>query len=296
MGWRVTFETITLPRAAYLELLRLVPLAKAIIPYLEIRGGKATRGQIMDDLGIGSRTWDNNLPRFRELGLCIDGFTVSLPSGKSSGTESETVAPSEGQALGTDGVTPAPTSGKPLHNDGESISPTSGSAVQDDENAPPRVGAHEGVSSLGVDVVGLDPKPKTTNNKPKTKKPPRDPKPADEPPTRDAMFDAIATATYGGLEGISAKNAALVGAAKNEFVSAGYSPEDVLSIGEWLRKRDPWRSDIKPMTLVHVAPSWRNSGRSARQTTDARATQPSTRRRERDLDDPERYRREQAQS
>jgi hypothetical protein len=279
----VTADAVTLSRAAYLELLRLVPLAKSILPYLELRGGQATRGQITDDLGISGRTWDNNLPRFRELGLRIDGIVVALPSGNPVRTDEESVTPTSGKLEGNDCVTVAPESGKAEGNDRESVSPTSGSIVQHEPDASPRVGAHEGVSSSGVDVVGLGLKPKTTNNKPR--KPPAD------PPTRDAMFDAVAVATYGGLEGIGSKNAALIGAAKKEFVDAGYSPEDVLSIGAWLRHRDPWRSDIKPMTLVGVAPSWRNAGRTPPRVTEPRS-QPTSRRRERDLDDPERYRRE----
>jgi hypothetical protein len=114
--------------------------------------------------------------------------------------------------------------------------------------------------------------------------PPKEPKSR----TRDPMFDAIAVASYGGLDGLTKTNRTLIGKAKKEFEEAGYSPDDVLSIGEFIREVESWRKSIEPYVLVQRGPAWRNDD-----VTDRPAPQ-YARREQPDYNDRSRYTREQA--
>ncbi|MGL5003073.1 MAG: hypothetical protein ACRDAM_09045, partial [Casimicrobium sp.] len=83
-------------------------------------------------------------------------------------------------------------------------------------------------------------------------------------PTRDPMFEAIAVASFGGWEGLTETNAKNIGAAKKTLVHAGYSPDDVLEIGKFVRKNDAWRKgNITPRVLVERSTAWRNTPRDA---------------------------------
>jgi hypothetical protein len=84
------------------------------------------------------------------------------------------------------------------------------------------------------------------------------PKP-DEPMPRDEMFDAIAVACFGGLDGLTKPNATRIGAAKKTLVSSGYSAADVPKIAAWINENQAWREGIFDVSvLITSATSWRN--------------------------------------
>ena len=119
--------TITLPHGEWLECLRAMPLARAVPMYLRHAGPAVTVGQIMDALEVAPRTWENNLPRLKDLGVTVSGRIVSLTEGQPRGNEQpeaeESLTSSSGNALPRN-------EGNPYLESEETLSPSSGSPVQ----------------------------------------------------------------------------------------------------------------------------------------------------------------------
>ena len=248
------------------SLLKRMPLGDAIVTYLELelefRGRTAVNVfEIALALEIDAKkmkTLANTLPLLVQGNrVIVQGSDVRLPISSLNTAQSQ-------PDVSPESARDQPETSPNVARLQPEVSPTSGRAVPDDANAAPRVGVRGGFEFKPFAVeVKPTPNPKElktprTRDSSKPAKPAAEPKPPPEPAARDAMFDAIAVATYGGVEGLTPASCASIGQAKKQFHNAKYSPEDVLSIGDFLRERDPWRSQFTPRVLLEQAASWRN--------------------------------------
>lgn len=222
-------------------------------------------GQLMDSLNLGERTIERAVADLEKLGLCQrDNRAVTLAH-----DALERCANPVAQSVQSPSQSVNTTRSEAAQNLSPDVNTASASFATELTNNVQH--ASDDPASRAHPRVVFDLSSKTTST-PKTKKPKeaKSPPNADAPPkprSRDEMFDAIATASFGGLEGLTAVNAAQVGKAKRDLEAAGYSPEDVWSIGAWVKKIDLWRNGtVSPQVLVQRATAWRNAPNASEKT------------------------------
>ena len=203
-------------------------------------------GQLMDALNLGERTIERAVADLVKLGLCQrDNRAVTLAH---DALERCVNPVAQSVQSPSQGVNTASTS----------LATELTKPVLDSENQTPSRGGERDV--LESKVLGVEVKPRTT--KTQELKTPREKNSAPEPPPareRDEMFDAIAAVCYGGGDGLPDAVCRQIGAAKKSLERSGYSAPDMLSIGEFIKTHDEWRTEITPRVIVERAPAWRNT-------------------------------------
>jgi hypothetical protein len=255
-------DSITISFEQYLELLRDMPAPKALPRLLAFTGGSMTEGAIADALELRGKTLDNLLPMLvRDGTVTRSGRTVTLCRPEVAPTrdpEQPRILPEVAPTAPRLETQDSPDSAPNLARGRPDSAPTSGNTVNNTlEPNPSCERGRDVLSSLVLDSSLTTIKPIKPKNSRKEKNfEPPEPKPI----ARDAMFEAIAIASFGGWEGLTETNAKQIGATKKSLERAGYTPNDVLEIGKYVRKYDLWRNgNITPRVLQDRSTAWRNA-------------------------------------
>lgn len=133
---------------------------------------------------------------------------------------------------------------------------------QPEEPAPARVAPEPAEQPAAPQEAAKRP---AAPNKKSPRKEPKYP-----PGVMKAMTDAVMEGAYP-EGGVPASKARLAGVKAAELLDAGYAPEDIPEIVEFL-KRDPfWRNKITPGVLVSEAPRWKSATAKRRAASAQRA-------------------------